>query len=295
MGLSASQARFLQLTARKSDVEYQAQQVTQERLSLAQQLTEAANDYNDAISNTKLVFSYTDSSTHEVDVTYANYKNYMNQQLSGLTSSQKQMFLVSTSGKIVVANEEDMMTIIENNTEYVKKSDIEAAQAAVADEDTEATAEQEELAQIDWTDYAFVTKTEDGEEVTYYIKSQKFTEDDFVIVEDLDNVDLFQNAIKEGIYSFATFGDDEDTEDTLVAQSWSTIGNGAISEKNDETDDAQAEAEYDSISSKLELYDKKLQMTLDELETQRDAIKTEMDSVQEVMNNNIEKTFNTFG
>ncbi len=43
MGMAASQARFLGLTARKSNVEYQGQQVNQQRTALA---NESANLYN---------------------------------------------------------------------------------------------------------------------------------------------------------------------------------------------------------------------------------------------------------
>ena len=43
MGMAASQARFLGLTARKTNVEYEGQQVNQQRTSLA---NESANLYN---------------------------------------------------------------------------------------------------------------------------------------------------------------------------------------------------------------------------------------------------------
>ena len=306
MGLSASQARFLQLTARKNDIEYEAQQITQQRLALSQQLATVSNEYNDAISNKKLVFSYADSTVHQVDVSYANYKNYMNQQQEGLTSSQQQIFLVSTSGKIVVNSISDMEDIIEKNTTYVKVAD--------ADENT------------DYSDYSVVSKTnDDGVEEQYYAK-QKFDTSNFVIVakdevareemiqnsqykdsdetsdirknfifgDDLNDVDSFQNAIKDGIYSFATISTAADTEGQLIPQNWSTIASGALTEKLDESDDAEAEAKYEKVSKELELTDKKLQMTMDELETKRDAIKTEMDSVEKVINDNIEKSFDTF-
>ena len=38
MGFAASQARFLQLTARLSDNEYEAQQISQERVALLNQM-----------------------------------------------------------------------------------------------------------------------------------------------------------------------------------------------------------------------------------------------------------------
>ena len=44
MGMAASQARFLGLTARKSNNEYQVQQINQQRLSLADQQAEIVDD-----------------------------------------------------------------------------------------------------------------------------------------------------------------------------------------------------------------------------------------------------------
>ena len=47
MGLAASQARFLGLTARKSNTEYQGQQINQQRTSLA---NESSNLYNNMMT-----------------------------------------------------------------------------------------------------------------------------------------------------------------------------------------------------------------------------------------------------
>ena len=78
MGLSASQARFLQLTARKSNVEYQAQRINFERLQLSDKAARASEEYNDKMSNRKLTFSYNSGEgTQSVDITYSNYKNYI--------------------------------------------------------------------------------------------------------------------------------------------------------------------------------------------------------------------------
>lgn len=57
MGLSASQTRFLTLTARQSDLEYQAQQICNAKLQLSSQLEKIATDYTDAISNRELFTS----------------------------------------------------------------------------------------------------------------------------------------------------------------------------------------------------------------------------------------------
>ncbi len=57
MGLSASQGRMLLLTARKSDLEYRAQQISQKRLVLSQQLEEISCEYEDATSNRQMKIS----------------------------------------------------------------------------------------------------------------------------------------------------------------------------------------------------------------------------------------------
>ncbi len=57
MGLSASQGRMLLLTARKSDLEFRAQQISQKRLVLSQQLEEISNEYEEATSNRQMKIS----------------------------------------------------------------------------------------------------------------------------------------------------------------------------------------------------------------------------------------------
>ena len=46
MGLAASQARFLGLTARKSNVEYQVQQINQQRVALSNEVMGLYQKYN---------------------------------------------------------------------------------------------------------------------------------------------------------------------------------------------------------------------------------------------------------
>lgn len=56
MGLAASQARLLLLTARKSDLEFRAQQITNSEMILAMQTEEVAREYSNKISNQTLLF-----------------------------------------------------------------------------------------------------------------------------------------------------------------------------------------------------------------------------------------------
>ena len=116
MGLAATQARFLELTGRRSDVEYEAQRINFELTQLAERGAEASRIYEDKTSNKKIMFSYNDGAgTKSVDLSYTNYKTFVNQQDNDLSSSQAKMYLMSSSGnKIVVANEKDMQDMIAN-------------------------------------------------------------------------------------------------------------------------------------------------------------------------------------
>ncbi|MBQ8848218.1 MAG: hypothetical protein IJ003_04670 [Candidatus Gastranaerophilales bacterium] len=288
MGLSASQARFLQLTARRSNLEYQAQQINFERLQLASKLEDASNEYQDAISNRTMVFSFNSGDgIQKVDITYNNYKNYMNQQLEGLSTTQSKYYLVSSTGqKIIVSSEEERDQMIKESIkqqDIISEDDIKAKQAA--GEDVSAYS-------------MFIGTNEDGKEYTYYAKPV-FTEKDFKIVENLDDTDFFQNAIKNGTFYFAKHELSEDSEtgaytNRFITQGWDVLGGGAILEEYDKTDDAEAEAKFQRIEARLQKIDKTLELELDQIESERSAIQTEIESVSKVIDDNIESSFKTF-
>lgn len=258
MGMAASQARFLQLTARRSNVEYQAQQINFERLQLSQQLNNASTLYNDKMSNTVLQFSYSNSNGKEtVPITYKNYKNFMNKQMKDFNSSQQQYFLVSSSGnKLIVGSEEEMYEMMNAN---------------------------------------MLSPTTD-ENGNVKPAQSRFTINDFIIVEsdDLNDEDKFQQALKDGIYYFATLNTDDSKADAKMFNVSDVDTMSSVSEVLDTSDDKQAEAEYDSITSAIQRKDKKMEMELNQLETERSAIQTEIDSVSKVIEDNTEKSFKTF-
>jgi len=298
MGLSASQARFLQLTARKSNTEYQAQQINFQRLQWADKLSQASSEYQDATSNRKMVFSYNGGTGIEkVDVTYSNYKNYMNQQLEGLTTASQKMYLVSSSGnKIIVSNEEELQKMWQENLKEYPKiiSEEENEKGEPLSEEEKATAvEKNALA----TKQMEKISPEDVFEIDgkKYYQEHPFKKSDFMIAPDLDKTDSFQNAIQNGVYYFATLGENSETgEKVMKTESWDAIQAGAIGEEYDKADDAEAEAKFKATQDKIQLIDKKLEMQLDKLETERNAIQTELDSVSKVIEDNIEGSFKVF-
>ena len=56
MGLAASQARFLAITSRKMNCEFESMQIAQEKLSVTREQQVAAQDYQDSLNATKLVW-----------------------------------------------------------------------------------------------------------------------------------------------------------------------------------------------------------------------------------------------
>ena len=67
MGLAASQARFLAITARKMNCEFQSMQIAQEKLSVTRDLQKAAQDYQNSLSQTKLIW---DTDDEQYDLSY---------------------------------------------------------------------------------------------------------------------------------------------------------------------------------------------------------------------------------
>ncbi len=66
MGLAASQARFLALTARKADCEFQSMKVAQQKLSVTRELSEISEEYKNAMNATKLVWNFDGESSYDL-------------------------------------------------------------------------------------------------------------------------------------------------------------------------------------------------------------------------------------
>ena len=86
MGLAASQARLLLLTARKSDLEYRAQQITNSEMILAMQTEQVAREYSTKISDQTLYHIdalSTDQATVQVSAQWLKDQGYKVMLLEG--------------------------------------------------------------------------------------------------------------------------------------------------------------------------------------------------------------------
>ena len=153
MGLSASQGRLLLLTARRSDLEYRAQQISQKRLVLSQQLEEISLEYENATSNRQMKIDLflndgsEEASTRtqrQCNLTYADLVSGTvnaggpGSKISGIQAysrtqereyvSNTHYRLVSVDGAIVVSDEREIPKTSSEDT-------VEESKAALADKD----------------------------------------------------------------------------------------------------------------------------------------------------------------
>ena len=95
MGMSASQARLLSITARISDIEYKSQQISNVKIRLADESQQVANAYTQALNKQKYTLTtYPNGTAEKIDLT-----------VSQLMKSDSKYRLVSSKGKTLVSSD----------------------------------------------------------------------------------------------------------------------------------------------------------------------------------------------
>ena len=101
MGLAASQARFLAITSRKMNCEFQSMQIAQEKLSVTRDLQKAADEYQSALSATKLVWD----GDNNADGTGTSYDlSYAIMMTPSALNEYDPYLITDTQGKIVLSD-----------------------------------------------------------------------------------------------------------------------------------------------------------------------------------------------
>ena len=267
MGIASSQARYLMLTARKSDLEYRAQVISQRKINLSMQTEQLATDYSNALTNRKMTFTYGVSGTNVTseDLSYAG--------LTGINSQTVGDYLVKTADGAAVASyskDADGNYSIDDAWKIVQKLAKEAGGS-----------KEERVKNIKTTD-------EVKQIVSEYVSAGKIK-----LIAGLDNNRYFQDALRNGnLYIYKYRQNDETGAAGYESVSWS--GMSEITDAYDTSDDAAAEAEYEAKSLVLENQDKRLDLELKQLETQQSAAKNELDALKTLIKDNVDKGFKYF-
>ncbi len=292
MGLSASQGRMLLLTARKSDLEFRAQQISQKRLVLSQQLEDIASDYEDATSDRQMKITLYSTSSDSEDAAQKITKE-VNLTYSNLVSGS----LGTTDGSI----QPNLITGEQAYTSNVAYRLVNFDGAIVVSNVNEIPGVSfDDNGELNTTDSAYeVKKGADGKlrvsmESTgaVYVVDTNLATGSTDTTGSITGPNYLQDCLRNGKYLIQRFDSSSD-EGKWRNISWDATAN--ISDGYYQDNDDSAKAKYDRLQQQIQSQDKKLEMELDNVETQRSAVKTEEESVKKVIDENIEKSFNAFG
>lgn len=331
MGMAASQARYLELTARKTDVEYQGQQINQQRTELANEsaglfsqlmglsvptppsstdFTTTAYTFTDGTNNYTLssVRNLTNNPNYNANVTY----NYTQSTYTGNDRTRTDLGVRNVTGTYWLT---DGATPVPNNMTQLTQcaltdnDDITAVQQIVKD-----TGNTTSFA----TDYSGaggsitnIYKYKDAGGTTYYYGITQLTAlaaqsgaagttDNYYAVNLDKKYEKTENAYltkaDSGRYSTIKLASETATLD--IKTTTTTDQNAYQDAMNEyEFKQQQYQQEVTNINAKtsiIQSQDRTLELKLRQLDTEQEALQTEMESVKKVIDKNIESTFKTF-
>lgn len=264
MGLAASQARLLLLTARKSDLEYRAQCITNTEMILAMQTEAVARKYSERISNQALFYTNADNANGKnVALTSANFMQYVaNAKALGY--------------KLEVKVGEVYLPYFDEDYEVTKR---EVTKDVVIGEETILAKGTITLDDLN----ALIKKYEANPDALTAIQSALGDMVHGTYGDSYNEIGLLE-ALNNGSLRIV----DESGEEISLS------ANTGFVEAYYTDDDAEAEAEYKRETAAIQVKEKRLQMDLQQVESQQKACETEIDSVKKVIEKNIEKTFKVF-
>jgi len=328
MGMSASQARMLSLTARMSDLEFSGQSISNSKIRLSQQSQDATKAYQDALNELKLTVN---NGTANIDATAYNLTTY-----GVISSTDKQRFLTDSSGKILVTEKVANASMSSQNvtsTSYYLKNVINGTGYQNAEDYLRA-----DLGYSTKDEAIAAGRTYDAEQVTYYkslysgaeefMNALGYTADPSQTADDADpkydsgavkyyttvleqilengsynpgdanmkNSEWLYNQLNSGEIFLTELGQDDvdnDGDRDWENISWSS-GDSSITTVKDTTGAAKAEAQYETVMAQIQAQDNRFDLELKSIDTEHAAIQAEIDSVKKVIEKNVDNTFKTF-
>ena len=301
MGMAASQARFLQLTARKNNIEYQGQQINQTRLALANQ---SAGLFE------KMLTLEVPTPPSSQDAKYVTQGYIFNDKTNGTSKKISWDSTTVTGADFTTLTDGSSITITKNannatgtTTATLAKTDIISAVAENNENSTNMakvtnalglTVPDGGLAQIRNVTISYEIYNPDGdletveEEAPALIVFDNLNRATSVTL--LDNTAL--NVSNQRTAADSNKFIDNPTYSNLFDQE---------AYDNDMNKYEFQKAAYDyqieqiNLETKrIQVQDRSLELKMKQLDTEHNAIQTEMDAVQKVMQKNVESTFKIF-
>ena len=289
MGLAASQGRYLCLTARMSDLVYEGQQISQQRLALASETQEIAEKYNEAMNNTVLQATTAEGGTQQLTYDVITSQD----PFSGLC-----MRIVYLNGNVVVPSKSYSLNVTSKDEEgnditesITSASDFIKKYMSDLDGDELNSVSGYNLSDLkNYYETHYGTDTINIELVNNINSALKNENEHYLYDENCKDPEYLQQMLTSGEWLLQQVStSEEDGWEDIVWQ-----GSSAISEVYYTADDAAAEAEYEAAMKEIQKRDQLLELRLEQVETQEQSVETEIDSVKEIINKNIEDSFKTF-
>mgnify|MGYP004657447853 FL=1 len=262
LGLSSSQARLLNLTARMHDIEYKAQNLEAQKLQMANESSHVYQEYENALNKTKVQF-----------------KN-ISADGSGKYEDTDIPTLLEKGYRVKIYNGSTWVTAQGNTTEIGLGTfsdtikDVPYTGASVY--------KVGDIVQVNGINYKLTKKYEYHVDSTITGYKEKTLS--------LTGKATLNNLVEAG---FIIFEKPDTTSKTGFAEvNIATDTN--LQEVSDETELKKAEAKYEADMRKIDAKDKKFDTDLAAMESERNAIKTEMDTLKSVAKDNVDRTFKLF-
>ncbi len=283
MGLAASQARLLLLTAKNDALEFQAQKIEEERLLLAQEQETIAQEYSDKTTNTIYTCRVTEGGeTSQVTMNL----DTLAQSLSSAASSTSIVIADANGDPIVRAT-----ATYNENEEYEMSYEVEVGGYMVSlDELGDSSSDQYNASLYKYYQNIIEQLNANGPDSTlqYGLSNGAYQ----LWVQDTSesaNVDSTDHIISStGVVDGEVTGNDT----FYVRKSLDSLS--SVTSRYYTEDDAAAKAEYDTAMAKVNTLDTRLENKLNQVETQKKAVEQEMESVDSIISSNIERTFQYF-
>jgi len=314
MGMSASQMRYCMLTGRKSDVEYQGQQINQQRTTLATETSAMNTQFltlnvptppsSDQYTKTAYTFE-SNGETRTItgtvyDRTSGNYTVYYN---TDTTTSKGKSSGTSTFSSALHNGQPPYLTS-QGTTLTQVITDPAAPGYSATDISNIALICQD--CGIPGTP-AFYKYTS-GSVTKYVLASELASHADTPTAISTYYVDENASETEHSQLNDCQVTWNDTGRMTSITDADGNVYTLSTTTVNDQSayDDAFNEYEYqkakydkdmDNINAKIciiESQDKKLELKLKDLDTQQEALNTEMDSVKKVVDKNIEQSFKAF-
>ena len=315
MGLAASQARLLALTARMHDIEYKTQKLEAQKLQMANKSQQVYAEYEDALNRTKVQYktigadgsaSFKDATLKDLVVATGEGKaDYIAHNISTnqMYCTQDQIDKFNTASKASSTT----ASVPKTNTygQYLKADGTITAKADEAEKVTTTFTPAQYFAHImGWAESASLqalyeemqecVDAHGGDAKKAFIAVDATTGDyapSADVANQFNNPVYLTNMLQEG---FIVLHKMTGNNVTAAAEEINIATDTALQEVSDELDLKKAEARYEADMAKINAKDKKFDTDIAALEQERNAIKTEIDTLKTVAKDNVERTFKLF-